>query len=408
MRGIISAAALAVYGLGSAQNPVLLEDLRYAATDTAAWRIGPPTALATEARQGFISPDGKWAMAALGPPKRDESMPGSRLALINTLSRAQTSLGQIRPDEVVAGVAFSADNGLVALQVVSPALMQGGEMRVAVFSAASGRFSETALFPMTTLIRPLGSDALAAFSTNPDGQPGAVRTLAPVAASWSESEALTGFARQGWRPYWETGSAGELILFRGIERKRVDLAAGQLVEWEPQIEDEDRLELGFDFRTGIGRAELQPRSGRTQQSAVLSEDASWAQLSENGAAAIYISDAVLFLRRVEDMDFAAYQAIRKEAVKKAAMAAARNAGMAAILYASDYDDLLPGRGAHDALMPYVRNASVLSGVNWTNLGGQSIRSGNASQTELGYVQTEFGTAVIMADGSVQWRDKPGG
>jgi hypothetical protein len=90
------------------------------------------------------------------------------------------------------------------------------------------------------------------------------------------------------------------------------------------------------------------------------------------------------------------------------MVAARNAGMAVQIYPADYDGLAPNRGANDALLPYVRNANVLKGVNWTNLGGQNINATNPSQTELGYVQTEFGTAVIMADGSVQWRDKPGG
>ena len=96
-------------------------------------------------------------------------------------------------------------------------------------------------------------------------------------------------------------------------------------------------------------------------------------------------------------------------MKRQAISTAKQAGVAVQIYAADYDGMIPGNRAIDALMPYVKNKALLDAVSWTNLGGQSLDLiANPTQTELGYVQTEFGIAVIMADGSVQWRDKPGG
>jgi hypothetical protein len=409
MRGFISAAALALYGLGSAQNPVLLEDLRYAATDKTAWKIGPPKALAMEARQGFVSPDGKWVIAALGPPMMDGRMLGSRLVLINATTGAQTALGQIRPDEVLADVTFSADSSLVSLMVLSELLMEEGHGRAVVYSTALGSFSQAVYLPLGATLHAFGSGSLAAYHASQDGGEASVQVFSPEAQAWQINDLLTGFVRQGWRFIWQESSLGRPLLIRGSEIKWLDPAAGRLTDWQEPAEEEG-LDLLFSASEKPGQAALWPRaSDKVRAVAVLSQDASWAQLSSGGGAAIYISDAVLFLRRVEPLDYLLYRSVQKEEVKKQAMSTAKQAGLAVMMYSTDYDDVLPGKRATDALMPYVKNKAILDAVSWTNLGGQSFSSiTNPSQTELGYVQTEFGTAVIMADGSVQWRDKPGG
>jgi hypothetical protein len=409
MRGFISAAALALYGLGSAQNPVLLEDLRYAATDKTAWKIGPPKALATEARQGFVSPDGKWVIAALGPPMMDGRMPGSRLVLINALTGAQTSLGEVQSDELLADVVFSADNGLIALTIFSEALAEEGSLRVFMYSMAAAKFSQPTLFPVGSTLLAVGTGSVAAFIDAQGDASSNVQVFSVQANRWQDNELLSSYQKQGWRAIWGSDGVGQPMLTRGGELKSVDLATGQLIDWDESGYGES-LALMFSATDKPGQASLWPQlRNEAKAVAVLSEDATWAQLSTNGSAAIYISDAVLFLRRVEQYDFALYRNVLKEEVKRQAISTAKQAGVAVQIYAADYDGILPGNRAIDALMPYVKNKALLDAVNWTNLGGQSLdRIANPTQTELGYVQTEFGTAVIMADGSVQWRDKPGG
>ena len=105
---------------------------------------------------------------------------------------------------------------------------------------------------------------------------------------------------------------------------------------------------------------------------------------------------------------AAIRSLTEKAIEEAKSIAKQNA-TSAIIYASDYDDVLPfsSASARDALYPYIKNRFLQDNVIWTNLTGQKLTElSDPSKTELGYVAGPGGRAIIFADSSVRWRPDP--
>jgi hypothetical protein len=87
-----------------------------------------------------------------------------------------------------------------------------------------------------------------------------------------------------------------------------------------------------------------------------------------------------------------------------ALSKGKQLGLAAAMYAADYNENLPGPdGITDKLFPYLKNGDMFNGFVWTFGGGPLSGIDKPAETETGYVTGPGGRAVIFADGHVTWR-----
>lgn len=123
----------------------------------------------------------------------------------------------------------------------------------------------------------------------------------------------------------------------------------------------------------------------------------------------YRLQGVLFLRTIATLDARLGLTRRIEEEVQKAVQSAKQAGLGALIYAADYDDVLPLNGDPERLMPYLKDRSILDRMVWTNLTGQNVaKITDPANTMLGYAPGPGGRAVLFADGSVRWvPDKKG-
>lgn len=98
----------------------------------------------------------------------------------------------------------------------------------------------------------------------------------------------------------------------------------------------------------------------------------------------------------------------KKALRKRALSDAKQAGLALIMYANDYDDILPGAGQKDSVDPYLKNNDILNGFSYTppaNLNMTEIAE--PASTIIGYVEGPDGRAAVYSDGHAKWIENSG-
>jgi hypothetical protein len=94
----------------------------------------------------------------------------------------------------------------------------------------------------------------------------------------------------------------------------------------------------------------------------------------------------------------------KDALRKRAMSDAKQAGLALIIYAADFDDQLPlGSMGMDVIMPYIKNQEILDAFNYNPPSSLNMTQiGSPATTPLGFVDGPDGIAVVYADGHAAW------
>ncbi|MBS1724079.1 MAG: hypothetical protein JSS66_14130 [Armatimonadetes bacterium] len=91
------------------------------------------------------------------------------------------------------------------------------------------------------------------------------------------------------------------------------------------------------------------------------------------------------------------------AARTAALSRAKQVALAALLFATDNDDLMPSRDSFgDKLGPYLKDNSLLDGFVYTYSGGRLTDVADPSKTVLGYVDTNGGRCVAYVDGHVKF------
>lgn len=141
----------------------------------------------------------------------------------------------------------------------------------------------------------------------------------------------------------------------------------------------------------------------------LSKEADQALVNPQESKVLFIAHGVAFVSDLVPINLeAAIKGLTEKAIEQAKSIAKQNA-TSAVIYATDYDDVLPfsSASARDALYPYIKNRFLQDNVVWTNLMGQKLTElSDPSKTELGYVPGPGGRAIIFADSSVRWRPDP--
>jgi hypothetical protein len=113
----------------------------------------------------------------------------------------------------------------------------------------------------------------------------------------------------------------------------------------------------------------------------------------------YLRGDGLYVHDVEIVDAETIRQARDAAVRAAALKRAKQVGTAVMLFGADHDGRAPTRAEFaEAILPYVKSESLLSGFVYL-LDGQNLDSmENLAETELGYVPVKGGRAVVYADG----------
>ena len=141
-----------------------------------------------------------------------------------------------------------------------------------------------------------------------------------------------------------------------------------------------------------------------QQHALVAADATRRELSPAGNAIYYETAGVGLVRPLasipKDLALKALEA----AERTKAISDSKQAALALIIYASDYDDTFPSNAGDwaEAVSPYLKNRGILDGFTYTYSGGPMSEIESPATTEIGYKLGPGGRAVAYADGHVKW------
>lgn len=116
----------------------------------------------------------------------------------------------------------------------------------------------------------------------------------------------------------------------------------------------------------------------------------------------YIQSGTLFVRGVVALPRKAAEEARNAAKRSELLTRVKQVGLAAIMYASDHDDVFPGKDVNELFMPYLKNSSMLAQFVWTYPGGPMNDIRAPAETELGFIPGPGGRAVVYADGHAKW------
>ncbi len=102
-----------------------------------------------------------------------------------------------------------------------------------------------------------------------------------------------------------------------------------------------------------------------------------------------------------------YLAYKKGWVRQDAITRGKMIGIALQIYLADYDDKFPdSAGFKDSIAPYLKSLDQLEGFVYT-LNGQLLTSLDLRGTVVGFIDTEYGRAIVRPDSKVDWLPKEG-
>lgn len=162
-------------------------------------------------------------------------------------------------------------------------------------------------------------------------------------------------------------------------------------------------EMKFDARASVKCAFLISDSEEEPKSALIAADAVGVKISPKEDAVAYLTRGVCLVRPIAKMPKDLYLKMREAAERAVAMSNAKQSALAMLMYAADYDDLLPRREGDwvDVVNPYCKNTDILRSFVFT-FNGTRMDVENPAETELGYVEGPNGRAVAYLDGHVKW------
>ncbi len=139
--------------------------------------------------------------------------------------------------------------------------------------------------------------------------------------------------------------------------------------------------------------------------ALVSADVGPSEISPTVESVAFISNGALMVSQLVRLPKAAFLAMKEAADTATALSNAKQIGLAAMMYAQDHDEKLPGSGDDVAglLSPYLKNSDILQEMTFTFGGGALKDVANPAETELGYVQRSGGRAIFYVDGHAKWK-----
>jgi len=151
---------------------------------------------------------------------------------------------------------------------------------------------------------------------------------------------------------------------------------------------------------------LETVEAREPSQALLTADGSNASLLPAGVGALYTSQNSAWFTPILKIDKATYTAARRAAQRMIVLNRAKQIGLAAIMYASDHSDVLPGPDGIEAnISTYIDDPATLEGFSYEYPGGPLNDIKSPSETILGHITGPGGRAILYADGHVTWKNE---
>jgi hypothetical protein len=145
----------------------------------------------------------------------------------------------------------------------------------------------------------------------------------------------------------------------------------------------------------------------SQNRLLLAGDASNGDVNKTIDCVSYMCQGSLYIRPIAEVPKRRYEAAVAAYNRSLLVHQARQDGVALIMYAADYGDVLPSsqQNLMSILGPYLQDASLLAGFVYTFPGGSLDSLNNPAATQIGYVDAPDGRAVVYADGHSMWVPK---
>lgn len=152
-------------------------------------------------------------------------------------------------------------------------------------------------------------------------------------------------------------------------------------------------------------------NGRTDKGAVTSSVVTlgyWQTfVSSNNRYMCLYGPSGLRLTPIKEYSAEDYLAYKKDWVRQDAISRGKMIGIALQIYLADHDDKFPDSiGFKDSIGPYLKNLDQLEGFVYT-LNGQLQTSLDMRGTVVGFIDTEYGRAILRPDSNVDWLPKGG-
>ena len=136
--------------------------------------------------------------------------------------------------------------------------------------------------------------------------------------------------------------------------------------------------------------------------ALVAEHATSAELAPGERFVAYTSSGALFTRQIVQMSADEYRQMKLASTKAETISRAKQAALACLMYASDYDDTIPENFDLKDLFPYHKNPKLIEGFVLVFPGGRLSDVKDPANTVLGYIPGPGGRAVAYIDGHVRW------
>ena len=145
----------------------------------------------------------------------------------------------------------------------------------------------------------------------------------------------------------------------------------------------------------------------SQNRLLLAGDATSGLVNRSMDCASYISQGALFVRPISELPKSRFDEALLVYQHTQVMQGARQSGLALIMYAADYEDVLPNNRENllAILGPYMKDPSMLLNFVYTYPGGPLTAMANPAETQIGYVDGTDGRAIVYGDGHTVWRPK---
>jgi prepilin-type processing-associated H-X9-DG protein len=127
-------------------------------------------------------------------------------------------------------------------------------------------------------------------------------------------------------------------------------------------------------------------------------------MSPTGNFIVYSTEGVTMLREILPVDRKSLERVLAEQARREAMRDAKQAALALIMLASDYDDEFPTANENwrDRANPYIKDRAILDRFTYAFSGGKLSDVKDPAKTVLGHVSIGSGRAIAYVDGHVEW------
>lgn len=218
----------------------------------------------------------------------------------------------------------------------------------------------------------------------------------------------------GWSRLMPDGTIKKLAQQPKIDRRPRE------VYWEGDVaiqiprEDPNGLQTilsGTEAKHGPVKSKVRsawlwsPDKGQIKATLIAAE-ADTVLLSPKKNAVAYVSKENLMVREIQPLSAKDLDKMLAEAEKKEIMSRAKQVGIAMMIYATDYDDLMPPNADWQRLLePYMKSKTMSDGFYYEMNGDNLTNVDDPAKKRMGYIDGRYGRAIVYADSHVIWDPK---